>query len=240
MTNSLLRRELFEPVSRLLYGKRIKFFRTPGNVGDDLIDIATRNFFHETATELCTSWDDAELWVHCGGGSLGSLYAQHMYDRIAQFYEAQRRGIQCVILPQSFTGGTEELPPDTIVFAREHRSQEHIPGSILVPDMALSFGFDRLVIPSPKFGSGTFLRNDPEVIQLDRPNQGDPAAICSNWQEYFLLAASYEHIITNRLHFAVGALMAGRRTTLLPNSYYKNRAMYESWLADLGCEWEDS
>src|ERR1035441_4842927 len=144
MINSLLSRELFEPVSRLLYGKRIKFFRTPGNVGDDLIDVATRNFFNETATEVCTSWDNAELWVHCGGGSLGTLYAQYMTERVQEFYEAQRRGIQCVILPQSLTGGSIEPPPGTIVFARERMSQANLPGSILVPDMALSFGIDQI------------------------------------------------------------------------------------------------
>ena len=70
-------------------------------------------------------------------------------------------------------------------------------------------------------------------------NLGDPAAMTSSWQEYVSLAARYQHVITDRLHFAIGALLAGREATLLANSYPKNRSIYDAWLANIGCKWLD-
>ena len=59
-------------------------------------------------------------------------------------------------------------------------------------------------------------------------------------KEYILLAARYETIFTNRLHFAIAGLIAGRKVTLLPNSYFKNKSIWECWLKDLGCLWSES
>jgi hypothetical protein len=50
----------------------------------------------------------------------------------------------------------------------------------------------------------------------------------------------FEHIVTDRLHFAIAGLMTGRDVSLLPNGYHKNRSMYETWLEDLGCHWLES
>lgn len=41
--------------------------------------------------------------------------------------------------------------------------------------------------------------------------------------------------MTDRLHFAIAGLHAGRDVTLLANDYHKNKSMHETWLADLGC-----
>lgn len=41
--------------------------------------------------------------------------------------------------------------------------------------------------------------------------------------------------MTDRLHFAVAGLHAGREVTLVANDYHKNRSMHETWLAALGC-----
>jgi exopolysaccharide biosynthesis predicted pyruvyltransferase EpsI len=55
-----------------------------------------------------------------------------------------------------------------------------------------------------------------------------------------LLATQYKRIITDRLHFAISGLILGRETTILPNSYHKNRSMYETWLRDLGCNFAEN
>jgi exopolysaccharide biosynthesis predicted pyruvyltransferase EpsI len=63
----------------------------------------------------------------------------------------------------------------------------------------------------------------------------DPVKLCRTPDEYLHLAARYESIVTDRLHFAICGLLLGRQVVLLPNSYHKNRSMYETWLRDLGC-----
>ena len=52
---------------------------------------------------------------------------------------------------------------------------------------------------------------------------------------YLALAARHRRIVTDRLHFAVAGLHAGRDVTLVANDYHKNRSMHETWLAALGC-----
>jgi exopolysaccharide biosynthesis predicted pyruvyltransferase EpsI len=38
----------------------------------------------------------------------------------------------------------------------------------------------------------------------------------------------------------VAGLLLDRKVILLPNSYHKNTSMYETWLADLGCDYTSS
>ncbi len=52
---------------------------------------------------------------------------------------------------------------------------------------------------------------------------------------YLALAARHRRIVTDRLHFAVAGLHAGRDVTLVANDYHKNRSMHETWLAAFGC-----
>jgi exopolysaccharide biosynthesis predicted pyruvyltransferase EpsI len=54
------------------------------------------------------------------------------------------------------------------------------------------------------------------------------------------MASRYRRIITDRLHFAIAGLHAGREVTLLPNNSHKNRSMHETWLAGLGCHFAES
>ncbi|MFZ0488311.1 MAG: hypothetical protein WAL83_15050, partial [Arenicellales bacterium] len=62
----------------------------------------------------------------------------------------------------------------------------------------------------------------------------DPVTNNNTPLEYVEFASLFEHVVTDRLHFAISALLARRKVALLPNSTGKNRAMYETWLRDLG------
>jgi exopolysaccharide biosynthesis predicted pyruvyltransferase EpsI len=42
----------------------------------------------------------------------------------------------------------------------------------------------------------------------------------------------YDEVGTNRLHVAIGAALLGKRVRFHPNSYFKNRAVYEFSMAD--------
>ena len=68
---------------------------------------------------------------------------------------------------------------------------------------------------------------------------GFPAAFFAGYGAVWPLAADHRRIVTDRLHFAVAGLHAGRDVTLVANAYHKNRSMHETWLAGLGCRFAD-
>ena len=237
-TRRLLPVEAFVLVFEPLVGKRIGFVRPIGNVGDDLIEWATLQLFGEfgirwryVSVEQPIDTDLDEL-VFGGGGNMGARYRNNQQLR----QQALRSGLPLTILPQSFT--SPEPGPFKRVYVRERASLALCPDAILAPDLAL--GLPCLPASRPKRGTGVFLRRDQERTGGLRWLCRDPVRECATPRAYLELAASYERIITDRLHFAIAALLAGRDTTLLANDYHKNQSMYETWLADLGCQFGKS
>ena len=54
-------------------------------------------------------------------------------------------------------------------------------------------------------------------------------------EDYVRLASRYRIVHTDRLHFAIAAMIAGRDAHLYANSYFKNEAIYHLWLKGRGC-----
>lgn len=232
---------MFPPVRGM-----VGYLPMAGNVGDRLIDLAAErllNVFHPDHRILQQADLDhgmlpknlVRIYV-AGGGNLGGLYRQNTALRA----RALATGVPVTVLPQSWTGGEEALDGFDTIWARERSSQRRIPGARLGPDLALS-----LDLPPPESPgrntTGLFLRSDGEGLFGDFPaSLGDPVALSANLVEYLDLAATFRHIATDRLHFAIAGLLMGRRVTLLPNSYYKNRSLFTTWLRDLGCQWADT
>ena len=54
------------------------------------------------------------------------------------------------------------------------------------------------------------------------------------------LAGRHRRVVTNRLHFAIAALLQGRSAALTANGYHKNRSMFDTWLRRFpNASWED-
>lgn len=235
----LLELKAFESVFVPLRSKRIGYIRSTGNVGDELIEWATFQLFEEFGITWklanVEAWqadprqrpDDIDELVFAGGGSMGNRYRSNWELR----GKALTLGLPITILPQSFT--CSEDRPYKKVFVRERGSLAYCPTATVAPDLAL--GFDCRLTKSPTHGTGIFLRRDTERTSWTRMFRRDPAQLCRTPQEYLDLAADYERIVTDRLHFAICGLMHRREVTLLPNDYFKNQAMYETWLQALGC-----
>jgi len=221
----------FASVFTPLQGKRIGFVRPIGNVGDDLIHWATEQLFAEFEIDWSPVHPplrpEVDELVFGGGGNMGKFYNCN-WDLRTWCLDT---GLPVTILPQSFLG--EEPRPFARVFVRERHSLQVCPQGVLAPDLAL--GLDPPPMPSPCEELGVFLRGDCERAMRRRWFSRDPVRLCSTPLEYLRLAARFERIVTDRLHFAISGLMLGRDTTLLPNFYPKNQGMYEAWLADLGC-----
>jgi len=224
---------VFEP----LRGKRIGFIPSRGNVGDRLIDAGTFQLFEFYGVRWQTAdldrLDEVDELVFGGGGSMGGLYPKNatLRERCLQ------AGKPLTILPQSFLD-FEERPFKT-VYVREHASQRFCPNGILAPDLGLAFD-PGMTIAKPSIRLGLFLRRDNECAGAMRWIKCDPIKLCRTPDQYVALAGNYEQIITDRLHFAISALIAKRDTILLPNSYHKNQSMHATWLAKLGCRWANS
>jgi len=227
----LLPIEAFQDVLRPLVGQRVGLFTSRGNVGDALILLATLQLFNEFGIRWqmvdFAKVPDVDQLVFGGGGSMGTLYRGNWELRA----RALALGIPLTVLPQSFN--SREDRPFARVYVRERGSLRFCEHGLLAPDLALGLDYETR-IPATR-DLGVFLRKDCER-RVPRPWLArDPARICRVPEDYLRLAAKYRRIITDRLHFAISALIVGRDTTLLPNSYHKNQSMYETWLKDLGC-----
>ena len=234
----LLAPDAFEDVFLPLQGKRIGYVRPHGNVGDALIDWATVQLFEVfeinwrcVDPEVHDEIDVDEL-VFGGGGNMGSRYRDNWELRGT----ALALGRPMTILPQSFTSA--EHRPFKRVYVREHASLTYCGQATLCPDLAL--GLDCHIDLTPTRELGIFLRQDPERIRRIKWFRRDPVKLCATPQAYLELAAQYERIVTDRLHFAICGLLLRRDVTLLPNDYHKNRAMHDTWLRNLGCRFAGS
>lgn len=232
----LLPLDVFAHVFEPLLGHRVGLVLPRGNVGDALITAATVQLFAEFGVAWSMYDPDAptevDELVFGGGGNMGSLYRGN-WDLRTRLLAA---GPPLTILPQSFT--SREDRAFHRVYVRERSSLAYCECGILAPDLALGLDHENAVAPMAR--TGIFLRKDCETA-LSRPwLTKDPAKICRTPRQYLALAARFEQIITDRLHFAICGLIVGRDTTLLPNSYHKNRSMYETWLQALGCHFAES
>jgi exopolysaccharide biosynthesis predicted pyruvyltransferase EpsI len=68
---------------------------------------------------------------------------------------------------------------------------------------------------------------------------GDPRKLARSLDPWIRLHAEAAEIVTNRLHSSIVGSILGRPTTLLPNSYFKNRAVWEYSLCQRGVRWAE-
>lgn len=138
-------------------------------------------------------------------------------------------------------------------FARERTSYEVL-NEILPERVELQVDHDTALhlraedLPQTEVASAghTFfaIRGDKEredVIDAPKPFRMwyDPVPVSQSFGDWVRHHAQAEKIVTNRLHSAVLSPILGKRVTLLPNSYHKNRSAYEFSLAHRGVEWQD-
>ena len=224
----------FAAVCGPLVGRRVGYVRPEGNVGDRLIEVGMMQLFAEygiqwrlVAPGLPAVTDGLDLLVFGGGGNMGTRYPGNHTLRT----RALATGLPVVILPQSFTSPEER--PFATVFVRERGSLSLRPDGILAPDLAL--GLATTEPPRPDRDLGVYLRRDQERGGRKPLFVRDPVRLFHDPFAYLAFAARHRRIVTDRLHFAVAGLHAGRQVTLVANDYHKNRSMHETWLADLGC-----
>jgi len=88
------------------------------------------------------------------------------------------------------------------------------------------------------------MRDDREI---KKPSCGklfsvwiDPVEACDNFSQWVFLHSKAREIFTDRLHSCIVGTLLGKRVTLLPNSYHKNRSAWEYSLQKMNVCWRDS
>ena len=226
---------VFEPFR----GKRVRLFSGPGNVGDDLIDAATRQLFKHYDILEEEENKDVDVVMYGGGGNMGSLYRETFLRRQKAKAFANKLDVPFVILSQSWNARGEKQDDADLLYARELRSLFYCPEAILAPDLALAYTLpDEWTNPAIKEEVGYFFRLDKES-KLKIVTK-DPIKLCPKVIDYINLAASYREVHTDRLHFAISCMIVKTKVFLYPNSYHKNKSIYDLWLRGRGCEWRDT
>lgn len=67
----------------------------------------------------------------------------------------------------------------------------------------------------------------------------DPVQYTNTFKEWIFFHMIASSLITNRLHSAILGYLLDIDTTLLPNSYHKNRSVWEYSLKDKGIKWQN-
>lgn len=238
---------MFSPLLRLLKGRTVLLVCPNGNVGDQLVQKATMQLFrrHGIAFQVANfaSFEQHtagyDVMAYGGGGNVSGRYDTEKHVR-AMAAQAKRLGVPLVCLPQSIEAWKPHLLLFDQLFIREEVSLQLAAfagcSPVLCPDMALAYQ-PEAPLAEPLHDEALFLRSSSEG--LHRGMAEDAVTGVRTPQEYVEKASAYRRITTDRLHFAIAGLIAGREVTLVANNYHKNKSMWQTWLQFAGCRFKD-
>lgn len=234
-----------------LAGQHVHFFPKSGNAGDGLITHATYQLF-ERFNISYTAYHQSETAIGepvlIGGG--GNLI-EGRYTDVADLIR-RHTPHKIVLLPHTVVGYTDivaKTHDNLILFLRDPVSHALAmangaskANTFLSHDIAFFLEQDHFA----KFqnrGKGILhaLRQDgesagalpigPKNFDLSLSWNGDiwiDREFCrASTESLASFIAQYDSVLTDRLHISILSSMLGKRVTLLPNAYFKNRAIYE-------------
>lgn len=245
------------------------FVESGGNFGDQLIWMGAYRLAQLAGLDVRrVSYDefmgvsipaDVAVYVHGGGG----INPWCSGRAITAFQKALASGSTIAILgPQSvhtdhaflrgnLAGNLEQASARRIaVFAREQVSYDALrgcfPGIEIHADHDTALNLSRADLDGPCLPRAFALH----VIREDNESSAityrdllslsiDPTRFCRSFNQWIALHRSARCIVTNRLHSAIAGAVLGKPTVLLPNSYHKNRSVWEYSLRQRGVLWRD-
>ena len=235
-----------------LSGKNVHFFPKSGNAGDGFIAHATYELFRSHGINFITHHQtdtvEGETVLIGGGGNL----VEGRYNEVAELIRRHAEKNQIVLLPHTIVGFADVLAEthrNLTVFCREPVSyqmallngaspmQTHLSHDVtfFLDDDYFSRFFGR--------GEGILkaLRTDGETtgqVKISEDNldmslswNGDlwtsPDFCAHVTNSMAAFAAPFETVQTDRLHVSILSAFLKKNVYLLPNAYYKNRAIFE-------------
>lgn len=220
-------------------GAKVDFYRFPGNYGDSLIWHGTKILLNEL--DISENYVEVDSPKNCdilfidGGGNFVDYYSD-VRDFLTKKSDLYK---EVIILPHTIFGDRQidvlnSLSGTISVFCRERVSfsflkENFSKGNIyLWHDCALYNKFSS--IPD---GDGILnaFRKDKESL-LNNVPYGNHDVSYNGYatkplEEIINYLKQYEEINTDRLHVAICAVLLGKKVSLFPNSYYKNKAVFD-------------
>lgn len=220
-------------------GISVDFYRFPGNYGDSLIwhgtKILLKEFgISENYVEISSPKNNDILFID-GGGNFVDYYSD-IRDFLTQKSDLYK---EIVILPHTIFGEKQikilnNLSGNITVFCREKISfnfvkQNFINGNVyLWHDCAFYNIFSKT---TGGIGTLNAFREDKESIVDNIPAANNDLSYngyaTKPLDEFVKFLSQYEEINTDRLHVAICTTLLGKKVNLFPNSYYKNKAVFE-------------
>jgi len=204
----------------LLKNCRVEF--NTGNRGDGVIKEGAKQL-------LNIGISDTLIFIGAGGFSKGY---KHNIERFKKVYFMYKK---VYIASVSFDTSDNDvknflsnLPMNTYIICRDEESYRQClkftPRVYLHDDFAFSFNYE----PYKKQGIGTLhaFRGDKEKTQISENNDLSIGTE-KEWEQFIKDIAEYDIIHTNRLHIGIVGTMLGKQVYLYPNSYHKNRSVYD-------------
>jgi len=237
----------------------VSFAPNPGNVGDAAINLACWRWLTERfrEVEICPLYGPerrlprhATVFVGGGGNFVEPLYqdvskllTELPLTHSVRLFPVTLYGYDRLL--RRWDGRIKVICREAVSyrFARRHLSHR---GVRLGHDAAFALaGALPGAAPAPAgAGAARFFRGDLESVAAAGANDGDPsAARISAWADpaatetalatMVATLARHSSIATDRLHVGILAALLGRQLELHPNSYFKNRAVFQRSLCRL-------
>ena len=220
-------------------GQNVDFFRFPGNYGDSLIWHGTKNLLSRlNITELyvdISSKKHNDILLIDGGGNLVDYYS----DILNFLVEKSSVYEEIIILPHTIFGTRQinalnNLRSKLTVFCREKVTYESLKHELKKADVFLwhDCAFYN-IFPITPHGKGILnaFRTDKESVQTNISVLNNDLSYngyaTKPLDEMIDTLQKYEQINTDRLHIAISATLLGKKVQLFPNSYYKNKAVFD-------------
>lgn len=217
----------------------IDFFRFPGNYGDSLIWHGTKILLSslnilEHYVDISSPKNNDVLFID-GGGNFVDYYSdvrEFLIKKPALYSEI-------VILPHTIFGEKQieilnNILSKLIIFCREKVSAKFLENRLTHGEVYLwhdcAFYNKFSLIPEGK-GILNAFRSDVESILNTRSESNNDLSYSGYatkpLNEFIEVLQKYAQVNTDRLHIAIGSTLLGKQVKLFPNSYYKNKAVFD-------------
>lgn len=218
---------------------KVDFFRFPGNYGDSLIWHGTKR--------LLASLNISEQYVGIGSPKYNDVLFIDGGGNLVDYYSDVKEFLikkpsiydEIIILPHTIFGEKQievlnNIPSKLTVFCREKVSAEFLENRITHGEVYLwhDCAFYNKFSPVPS-GEGVLnaFRLDKESIlrTLPEPNNdlSHKGYATKPLNELINVLQKYAKVNTDRLHVGICATLLGKQVRLFPNSYYKNKAVFD-------------
>jgi predicted HAD superfamily hydrolase/exopolysaccharide biosynthesis predicted pyruvyltransferase EpsI len=242
-------------------GEKVHFFPKPGNAGDGYITWCSFLLFDQYGIDIASHKideivKDSTVFIGGGGNLIEDRYGE-VRDLIDKLCPLNNR---VVLLPQTISGNREifRLTHENLsVFCRDRVSYDHAienganpKTTFLSHDLTLFMGTrplegiqksrsekDRIEIFRTDGESASLHDLSPANFDASMAWNGDIWQAQSFCKQVTLSMAEYinpyNQVVTDRLHVSILAAQMGKEVTLLPNSYFKNEAVFAHSLSQM-------